>query len=323
MNLCAVVAHPLFNGGSGDTRVMQEGDGGSPEAVEAESAFGGLPNREKSGWEEHDSAFPGADFLQRGLPGQAVQPEVAVMRALQIPLEKSASMLRRVILTLAAGCLLLFLCCGIVGVVRGYSVQSWVPIWVGLLGVFLLIPFQSKQKWTSLLSSLFLIVFSLVGIAQGNHHKQGEELYEDGKYEEAMEEFQKEIDTWYLRLKYNYHEDASLFRIAQSQSQLERFEEARETYREVEQKFRGYYQDRARKARQTLADELSQIRELNEGLGEATDDEEKATLCFDLALAYRALPCVKKAIEHYEMIQELEVRETRKEQARRFAEDLR
>lgn len=237
--------------------------------------------------------------------------------------KKSPSRLKQWVLGLAVVCLLVFVVGGVVGVVRGYSVQSWVPVWICLVGVVLLIPFQRRHSWASFLSSACLIVFALVGIGQGDHQRQGEVLYEEGKYEEAITEFRREIETWYLRLQFNSHEAPSLFQIAQSQSQLGRFEEARETYREVEEKFRGFYKDRAQIAGATVENKLAEIDELNKKLAEASDGSGQAQVHFDLALAYRELTCDQKAIEHYEAIQKLDAPERFKESAKKFADKLR
>ncbi len=220
-------------------------------------------------------------------------------------------------------CCLQFLLVGAVGVMRGSSVQSWTPAVIFLMGAFLLIPFHRRHKGISFLSSLCLIVLAVVGASQGRHQKRGEELYEEGKYEEAITELRQEIDTWYLRLKYNYHEAPSLFQIAQCQSQLGRFEEARETYREVEEKFRGFQKDRAQMAGATVETKLVEIEDLNKKLAEASDDSGRAQVHFDLALAYRELTCDQKAIETLEAIQKLDAPERFKESARKFADKLR
>jgi tetratricopeptide (TPR) repeat protein len=236
--------------------------------------------------------------------------------------EKSTSRFKQVLLCLGVVCCLQFLIFGVVGVVRGVSVQSWVPIWILIAGLVLLMPFSARHRWASFLSSFCLIVYALVAINQGKYQKQGEELYDTGKYEEAMVEFRREIDTWYLRLQFNHKEAASLYRIAECQSQLEQFAEARETYREVEENYRGFYKDRAKVAGNTMEGTLVEIEDLEKALAEASDDKDRAMVHFDLALAYRELICTKKAIAQYEMIQALEAPEPLKESAKRLADKL-
>lgn len=234
-----------------------------------------------------------------------------------------ASGFKRVVLWVALACCLQFLVFGLVGVVRGYSVQSWIPSWVLLAGFVLLIPISLKHKRVSILFPALLILFSLVGMSQGKHEEQAEALQEKGKHEEAIGEFRKEIDTWYHRLRFNSHEATSLFGIASSHAQLEQFEEARETYLEMTHKCRGYYRGRAEEERIAMDSNLAKVRDSEKLLAEATDDGQRALLLFDLALVYRALNCPGKAIEQYETIQTLDVPESRKEQAGRFAEKLR
>lgn len=137
-----------------------------------------------------------------------------------------------------------------------------------------------------------------------------------------MVEFRREIDTWYLRLQFNHKEAASLYRIAECQSQLEQFAETRETYREVEENYRGFYKDRAKVAGNTMEGTLVEIEDLEKALAEASDDKDRAMVHFDLALAYRELICTKKAIAQYEMIQALEAPEPLKESAKRLADKL-
>lgn len=237
--------------------------------------------------------------------------------------EESTSTLARVMVWSGIGCCLQFFVFGVVGVVRGYSVQSWAPVWICLAGIALLIPYQARRKGASFLSSFCLIVFALVGIGQGGHQEEGEKLYDAGKYEEAIIELRREIDTWYLRLRFNYHEAASLFKIAECQSQLGQFEKARRTYREIEDKFRGYYQERAKAAGETMEAKLAEIGDLENRLAEEPDDRAGAQVHFDLALAYRELTCSAKAIEHYEAIQKLDAPEQFKESAKKFADQLR
>ena len=239
------------------------------------------------------------------------------------PKASRASGFKRALLWVALACCLQFVVFGLVGVIRGFSVQSWIPSWVFLAGFALSIPLSLKNKVASVLFPIFLILFALAGMSQGKHQKRAEALQEEGKHEEAIVEFRKEIDIWHHRIRFNPHEAASLFGIATSHAQLERFEEAREIYLEMTRKCRGYYRDRAEEERLALDAGLEKLRGSDKLLAEAADDEQRASLLFDLAIVYRGLNCTGKAIEQYETIQTLEVREARKEQAQRFAEKLR
>lgn len=238
--------------------------------------------------------------------------------------EKSrVSKLKRIVFWVGTVCCLQLLVVGAVGVMRGSSVQSWTPAVIFLVGAFLLIPFHRRHKGVSFLSSLCLIVLAVVGASQGRHQKRGEELYEEGKYEEAITELRQEIDTWYLRLTYNHEEAPSLLKIAQCQSQMGRFGEARETYRRIEETFRGYHKDRAQAEGATMEAKLAEIEDLEKDLAAAEDNMARAMVHFDLALAYRQLTCHAKVIEHYEAVQKLDAPERLKESAKKFADKLR
>lgn len=86
---------------------------------------------------------------------------------------------------------------------------------------------------------------------------------------------------------------------------------------------RGYYQGRAEQELVAIDANLAKVRDAEKLLAEAANDAERAELRFDLALVYRRLHCTGKAIEQYDAIQTLDVRESRKVQARRFADKLR
>lgn len=229
---------------------------------------------------------------------------------------------KKIVLWVGIACLLQFLVFGAIGVARGYSIQSWIPAWVMIGGIILLIPFSRKHVVASFLSSFTLIVFSLVSISQGDHQREADKLYDTGAYAEAMTEYRKELDTWYLHLSYNHREGPSLDGIAKCQSQLEKFTEARETYDTMVSRLRGFHKKRAEEAIADLDTHLNEVAELGKELAVAEADQAKALLLFDLALVYRQLNCTAKAVEQYEAIQALEIDERFKKQARSFAEDL-
>ena len=164
---------------------------------------------------------------------------------------------------------------------------------------------------------------SIVGISQGRHHSKGDEWYEMGQYHEAIAEYRKEMDTWYLRLRYNYKEAQSLCGLAQCYGQLGQFEKARETYLQMTAWFHGFYKERAEERLTDLDINLTEVDKYTKQIAEASDDEMKASLIFDLALVYRRLKCSQKAIKQYELIQALGVHEAWKQQAEGFAAGLR
>lgn len=236
------------------------------------------------------------------------------------------------ILLLGLVCVGQFYVCALIGIFRGYSVQSSVPFWVMLFGLLLLIfKFASscsvkcntlKNSWMSFLVSFTLCFVSILGIYQGKYAKEGDELFEQGKYSEAIEAYQKEIDTWYLRSKYNYHEDKSLFRIGECYCQLGEFDKGREAYRLVAKRYKGLYKASAVWEVAEVDRELANIADLQAKLSSEADDYKKSQILFDIALAYKKVSCNKKAKEYYEMIDALNINQDTKDLARKFAEKL-
>jgi len=243
-------------------------------------------------------------------------------------------------------CLGQFLVFGIIGVIRGYSVQSWIPHRIMLGGNFLAsIVFvanifvfsdelRKKETWREFFPWQFIRIYgiffltlfcgglgSIVSIHQGHYQPQADELYKQKNYPAAIAMYQKEVGTWYLRLSYNYREAPSLFGTAQAYCQLEDFEQARKTYQFLSKMARGYYQDRSSVELYELDKELGNIAEFEKQLASAADDNQKANILFDMALSYRKIECAEKAREQYELIQTLNVPESMKAQASKFAAD--
>lgn len=219
-------------------------------------------------------------------------------------------------------CIGQFFICALIGVFRGYSVQSWIPYYVMIGGVFLLLKLVSEYAWVLYLISLTMIFTSITGILQGRYEKQGDALFEQGKFSEAIVVYGKEIDTWYLRGCYNHHESTSSFRIAESYCQLEEFDKARQRYRQLAQRYKGYYKERSIGEAAQLDRELNDIADLQEQLVNEGDDDKKAKILFDIAFAYRRIECDNKARDQYELIQTLDIYQPRKEQAKKFSESI-
>ncbi|MBN2513311.1 MAG: hypothetical protein JXB18_10265 [Sedimentisphaerales bacterium] len=235
-------------------------------------------------------------------------------------------------------CLGQFLIAAIIGVLRGYSIQSHAPLYVmsggsvllsiGYLGRVIVfseeIPRMTCRQFLRLSWMFYLVLFCfwvniIPGFMQGRYHKQGDEFFKQKNYPAAIAIYQKEVDTWYLRLRYNSHEDNCLFGIAQSYCQLENFEQARQTYQRLHKMTRGYYKERSQTELAELDTELKNIAELEKQLADAADDNQKAQILFDMAFAYHRIECSKKATELYARIQTLDIQQIRKEQAREFA----
>jgi hypothetical protein len=222
-----------------------------------------------------------------------------------------------------------FFIIALIGVIRGYSVQSFMPVCVMLGGVFLLLPCPGwmseysketkKTNWISYLISFCIIFMSVVGLLQGRYEELGDEFYEQKNYSAAITLYQKEVDTWYLRLRYNTSEKISLFGIARSYCQLENFEQGRQAWQRLGKMARGFYQEVAQRELAKLDKELGNIAEYEKQLADAADDNQKADILFDMARLYRRINCDKKAGEQYALIQTLNVDKSTKEQAGKFA----
>lgn len=84
---------------------------------------------------------------------------------------------------------------------------------------------------------------------------------------------------------------------------MEKFDQARETYRLMTNRYKGYYKRRSAQEAVELDLELANIPALQEQFGIETDGNKKASILFDIAIAYRRVGCNQKAREQYEIIQ--------------------
>lgn len=82
---------------------------------------------------------------------------------------------------------------------------------------------------------------------QGRHRKRGDEYYEQGNYHQAIEEFKKETETWYLHLKYNIDEEPAMNMLAKSYYKVGDFDNARKTYKMMVDRYAGYFSEEAKK----------------------------------------------------------------------------
>lgn len=230
---------------------------------------------------------------------------------------------------LGLACIGQFYIFSLIGVIRGYSIQSSVPYYIFLFAVVPLLFVSIKSEYNpykaSLLSisfSVTLIFFSVISMQQSKFKDLGDDLYEQNKYEACITASQKEIDTWYLRSCQNRWEDSALLNIALSYCQLEEFDQARKTFELITQRYGGYCAERGREALAELDVELKRIADLQALYAKENDPNKKVSYLFDIAIAYRSVYCNGKAKEQYALIQTLDVRESRKEQARKFSEGL-
>ncbi len=238
----------------------------------------------------------------------------------------------KMIIFLSLACIAYYLTCSAIGVIRGFSVQTRWPQIIGLAGFLFLIAPSYKFIWhnqnhpflqkLSLISSLFMIYMMLPEFFQGRYYQSGDELFKQRNYSAALAEYQKEIDTWFLRLKYNHTEAPSMYRTGQCYAQLGDFDKAREIYQKTADCFHGHYRERAVESLDELDAILPEIKNHQKMLASLDDDGKKANLLFDIALLYRRLECDQKAVEQYNAIQKLNTLESSKELALKFAQEL-
>jgi pentatricopeptide repeat protein len=228
-------------------------------------------------------------------------------------------LLKKTLFFMGLICCLQFFIAGMIGVIRGYSIQSYAPSYICMLGVLLLVSFNSKNYKVSCFCSFVLLFSSAISIAQGHHLEKGNLLYKQKEFLDAIVEFEKECHAWYLKLKYNYNEGRSLSGIAKCYSQLGEFEKASLVYRKMIKQFEGYNKNSAKESLADLENGLKEIKAFDKVLASKMEDDKKCDLLFDLALVYRRMYCYEKSVECYHLIQDLNVRKSRKQQAMRFA----
>ena len=250
----------------------------------------------------------------------------------------------RVLLYIGFCCCLQFWVVGLIGVFRGYSVQGYLSFYI-MIGAFLYVIFLSNS-----LSSRHMIILNfalltfvcstILSLPKGRYVKRGDDYYEQGQYQKALEEFEKETQTWYLRLTYNGYEDRAMVQMAQTHCQLEDFDEARGIYRLTIDRYPGFHGDRAQKYLEQLEDGLKMVTKYEDWVSGTREfpydlaDERlksynwkpermKPFILYDVALVYqRDLNCYIKALEVYKKIVDMDIDEERKKIAREQLEKL-
>lgn len=254
--------------------------------------------------------------------------------------------LRWVLIFIGLCCCLQFIVVGIIGVVRGYSVQEFWPSFVMYSGasfVLLLTPRRSKKIKINVIFgfiSIMIMYSALIMGAQGDHYRRGQEYYAQGRYQKALQEFKKETQTWYLRLDYNHNESSAMLLMAETYCQLADFDKARETYKLVLHRRYQYYQrKRAGTGLGRLELGLKMAAKYEAWVSGEADfpydlaDEEfkrfsrpeltKAYILYDIASAYQYdVNYYAKALEVYRKIVDMDIRESTKERARKSIDKL-
>jgi len=249
--------------------------------------------------------------------------------------------IRWVLIFIGLCCCLQFIVVGIIGVVRGYSVQGFWSSFVmygGTLFLLLLTPRRSKKikkKAIFCFVPIMIMYAILIRKPQGDHYRRGEEYYAQGRYQKALQEFKKETQTWYLRLDYNHNESIAMLLMAETYCQLADFDKARETYKLILRRRYQYYQrKRAGTGLGRLERGLKIVEKYEAWVSGEADfpydlaDEEfekfsrpeltKAHILYDIASAYQDdVNYYVKAVEVYRKIVDMDIPESTKERARK------
>jgi tetratricopeptide (TPR) repeat protein len=233
--------------------------------------------------------------------------------------------LRRVLIFIGlCGCFQLF-AVGLFGVARGYSVQGFWSIWIAIACAFCLLILSPRQKQTRKNVIYYFAVFtfmyySLVSIAQTSYERQGKDYYEQGRYQQALEEFKKEFQTWYLRFMYNYREGSVMEMMAKTYCQLQDFDKARETYKLIMRRYPGFYAARAEGYLADIEDGLKVVAKYPDQLSNAKGFPSDL---YEIARTYQYdLNCSIKALEVYRKIVDMDIGESTKELAKKSIEEL-
>ena len=223
-----------------------------------------------------------------------------------------------VLMIVGVVCCSLFLITGFIGVVCGYSVRLFFTMWIMKAAMICMWPciILPKFRKSVIISNVFcvmIIYYSLIGMPQGRYLRRGREFYEQGRYQKALIEFKEETQTWYLRLKYNIDERIAMRMMAKAYCRLGDFDNARDTYKLIIDRYPGHYADRAEK----------DLLRLNNGLKIVAKypDQVPGGKFFHLDLYNIAgtyqydLNCYTKAMEVYKKIIDMDIPDERKELA--------
>jgi pentatricopeptide repeat protein len=218
---------------------------------------------------------------------------------------------------------------GIIGVIRGYSIQSFAPLYIALISMLTILMICAIRKnnlsrWKQNVLVIFacspIYCYCLIGIQQGKYSMKGKEYYRQGQYSESIQYFRKVTETWYLPLVYNNSEDSSLTKMADAYCQLGNFDKAREIYQLVQQRYHTFYGGYATKSIKSLDNGLQKVIEYN-ALPE--DKKKDTSVLFRLANVYEYdLKCRSKALEIYTKIVTMPVDEVHKELAKKAIQEL-
>lgn len=241
------------------------------------------------------------------------------------PAELTSPLLKigRFLAGLGLACYVQFFLVGAIGVLRGYSVAGLWPTWTVLvgLGCIAVSGRAMRRGWSWLIIAMLLTPSLGHYLPQGDHAALGTALYEQGRYREALSEFEKETGTWYLRLTYNYKERSAAEGIAKTYCQLEEFDKARDMYKLIIARYPGFWGDGAKEYLDKLENGLAFARDFRGTMPGARGFPGE---WYDLGRIYEYdMNCARKALDVYEQIVAMNIREKSKDLARDCAKELR
>lgn len=200
-------------------------------------------------------------------------------------------------------CLLQFFIVGPLGIIHSNNAEKVSDV-IFIVGVLFILPYYPRQKRPFI--CIFLLMFMtmctmLLDFDSGHHVKKGSEYYNQGQYQEALQSFKKQTQTWYLRLRYNHHESETMEMMAKTYCQLEDFDSARDTYKLMIDRYSGdfrvdWYQKRLKKLKKGLEIVANYPEQVPETKGSLED-------LYNIARTYQYdLNCHTKALEVYTKI---------------------
>ncbi len=177
-----------------------------------------------------------------------------------------------------------------------------------------------------------MIYVCVLGISHGRYLKEAKGYYDACQYQQALQACEKEAQTWYHLLRYNYPERTAMNSMAEPYCHLEDFNSARDIYKLMIDRYAGeFYGDRAQESLRKLEKGLKIIAYYPDRIAESPlpdfikeetaahlDSKHiEAMVLYDIARMYiYNLNCHAKAFEVYTRIIDMDVSEEMKDSAR-------
>lgn len=239
------------------------------------------------------------------------------------------------LIVIGSGCILQFIVIGVINIIRGYSIASYLPVSIFLIGflifgVVLTLIYRKKRALSSFFSitaSCLIMGICLISISQGRYLKEAEGYYNACQYQQALQACEKEAGTWYHLLRYNHKERKAMNLMAETYCQFEDFDSARDTYKLMIDRYAGeFYGGRAEKSLEKLDKGLEVVAYYPDRIAESPlpkymrkqkfnldSKHNEMMVLFNIARTYKhALNCHTKAFEVYTRIIDMDVSEDSK-----------